>query len=170
MAKVDAVDGTLFKFMHRYANKPQNRAVVQAVEAYTAKAKGPVHVADVQKVAVQAAKDELIREGDKHPSADTIKARAYWGAAIAAEEKPFMIAEDTQALSKSVHYFATGAIAARVASWLPFLPSGVRHFLGFHVAQGIGVLKEIADKIKGTGFNRRDIAIDEAGARAALKN
>jgi len=170
MAMTDAVDGTLFKFMHRFASKPQNAPVVKAVEDATAKGQGPFHVADVQKVAYQAAKDQLIREGDKNPSADKVQARAFWGAALAAEEKPFMIAEDTDALSKSVHYFTTGAIAARVASWLGFLPKSVRDFFGFHVAQAVGILKEVADKIKGTGFNRRDIAIDEAGARAALKN
>lgn len=163
----DKVDGTLYKFMHRFADKPANRAVVSAVEAFTARSQGPVKVADVRQVAMQAARDSY---NGQHASADQVRARAYWGAAIAAEERPFTIAEDTRAAAKSVHYFASGAISSRVASWLPFLPQGVRHWLGHRASNLVGTLKEVADQIKGTGFNHQDLATDDAGARAALKD
>lgn len=166
MAGGDRVDGTLYKFLHRYADRPGNTAVVKAVEDFTAAQKGPVKAADVRKVAMRAAKDELVREGVKNPSADKLASKAYWGAAIAAEERPFTLAEDQRSTSKSVHYFVSGAIAARVASKLFFLPSGFRHWVADKLALGVGVLKECVDQIKGTGFNRHDLSTDRAGIRS----
>ena len=166
----DPVDGGLFKFILKNADNKQNKPIIQAVEAFTGKANGPVDANAVRQVAVSAARDQLKLEGVKNPSTDLVNERAYESTTVAAVQQPFVLKQDTRSAAKSVHYFASGTIAAKVSSHLEFLPSGIRHFIGFHVANVVGIVKEIADQIKGTGFNTHDIATDNAGAKSALKN
>lgn len=165
----DAIDGSLFAGLKRIGQKPEHRPVIDAVKSYTAKAKGPVPADEVHQVAVKAARDELILEGKKRPTTEQVNARAYMGVAIAGVEQPFKIAEDTRAPAKVQHYFVSGAISSRVASWLPFLPEKARHEIGFQASHALGVLKEVADAIKGTGYKQEDIKTDDAGSRRALK-
>jgi hypothetical protein len=169
MTKIDGVDGTLFKFLDRSANRPATRSVVDAVEVLAALHGGKVTADQVRRVSLAAARDSLVSSGKPHASADTVSALAYWGAACAASESPFMLAEDPRSKSKAVHYLASGAISASVASWMPFFPVGLRHGIAFGVAHLVGCVKEMADKLKGTGYNLHDIATDDRGARAALE-
>jgi hypothetical protein len=168
MSKTDQVDGTLFKVLNRSANRVENRPVVDAVEVLAALHNGRVTAEQVQTVALAASRDSLALRGKRNPSSDSVRALAFWGAACAASERPFMLAEDTRGRAKAVHFLVSGAISARVASCLPFLPVGLRHGIAFQVAHLIGCAKEVADKFKGTGYNRHDIATDDAGARAGL--
>ena len=168
MAGVDHVDGILMAYMHRKAERPVNKPVVEAVEALTRDAQGPVAAAQVRLTAITAARDAFVREGVANPTELQVRARANWGAALAAEEQPFVLAEDTRGTAKAMHFLVSGAISTRVASWLWFLPRQTANRLGLVAADAIGVLKEVADRIKGTGFNRTDIQTDRAGARSAF--
>ncbi|MBO9541053.1 hypothetical protein J7643_10735 [bacterium] len=165
----DAIDGSLFSGLKRIGQKPAHRPVIDAVKDYTSKNQGPIPADRVHEIAVRVARDELILEGKKQPTTEQINARAYLGAAIAGVEQPFTIAEDTRAPAKAEHYFLSGAISSRVASWLPFLPEKARHWVGFQTSHAIGVVKEVADAIKGTGYKKEDIKTDDAGSRRALK-
>ena len=168
MGLADAIDGTLFKVMHHFAQSPKNQPVIEAVDAFTSKRHGAIPAAKVRAVAMKAARDQFVKSGNKNPSADQVASQAYWGLALAAEEHPFKIAEDQRGTAKSIHYFMSGAIASGVASHIPLLPEGAKRWIGLSVSHAIGVLKEVADYVKGTGFDRRDIKTDDAGSKSAF--
>ncbi len=122
---------------------------------------------EIARVAVQATRDEYIREKRRIDPED-IRYDAFLAASAAALEKPYQLGDAPAGPDKAQHLFVSGTIAAKIDQWLDKLrviPSPVRHFLGVSVSVTLGFFKEIAD-IFTSGFSRDDLKADWKGARS----
>lgn len=121
---------------------------------------------DVLEVAVKATKDEYVKAGKAAPSADTLREKAFLGAAVAASEKPFSLKDLPEGSDKTQHFFTSGVLSLTFSKWADtLLPKSWANWVGEKASYALGFGKEIYDKFFATGFNRDDLKADAAGAK-----
>jgi hypothetical protein len=140
---------------------PSYRPIIDKIEQATAQ---PISSDAMLQVAIAATVDEFKRSG-KPLDKQAIRDKAFTAAAAASMEQPFQLSDLPQGKDKSNHYLVSSLIAIKVSEAAHHvMPAFMANALGRGVSKGIGVLKEIWDKVSGGDADVNDIHADFAGA------